>query len=217
MTSTRMPRTLGSERTARVQTWLSPRWWLARLDGRRLVVIASAVLAGVLNLLLLTAAGDEVLVAVARVPIDPGVSIDPDVHLEFRPVDADDEFLARLVTDPDQVRRAVVVHPIDEGAPILPELLLSPGEDPGLRTLSIPVDRDRAAGGRLGRGDLVDVVAVEDGVSRVVAQTIPVLATSGTSSAFGRYHVVVTVPRALVVDLAAAIEGAEVMIVRAGG
>ncbi len=189
---------------------------LPPIDAKRLLVVAAGFLAGLLNYLLIVAGDGDVLVGVARVAIDPGTVISPEQHLDFLPISADDDLLARMTTAPDQVRGAVAVGPIEAGAPILPEMLLAAGHDPDLRVLSIPVDRYLAAGGDLERGDLVDVVAVDQDDPALLATEVTVLATAAESSGFGQYHVVVVVPRGDVGSLAAAIERSTVMLVRAG-
>lgn len=214
--STRMPSIARPERTGGPPRGLGRLVRLPTMDLKRGLVVLAAVLAGLLNYLLLTAGADETLVGVARVAIDPGTVIVPEEHLEFRPLAADDDLLAEMATTPDQVRGAVALRPIEAGSPILPGSLLAPGFDPDVRVLSIPVDRYLAAGGDLVRGDIVDVVAIEDGESSVLAEEITVLATPATSSGFGQYHVVVAVPRAEVLDLAVAIERSALMLVRAG-
>jgi Flp pilus assembly protein CpaB len=214
--SNRMPFIPRLERTGRPARSLRRRGLVPATDVKRVLVILSAVLAGLLNYLLLTGGGGQTLVGIARVALDPGTVIVPEEHLEFRPITGDVDLLARLTTAPDQVRGAVVLRPVEAGSPILPGSLLAPGHDAALRVISIPVDRHLAAGGDLRRGDIVDVIAVDEGDPRILAEDITVLATAAVSSGFGQYHVVVTVPRTDVPELAAAIERSTVMLARSG-
>ena len=108
----------------------------------------------------------------------------------------------------------VASSPIVAGDPITRSEVVngSPGSE-GLGAMSIPVPMSEADGGRLVVGDRVDVVAVDAGGVRYVAQDLRVVAVPSTSSggALGattsnsNYYVVVAVDRPTALKVAAAV------------
>lgn len=91
----------------------------------------------------------------------------------------------------------------------------------GLRSMSLPVALERAAGGSLTPGDLVDVISVVDGTARFIATGLEVLAVSDTGSgsigSVASHHVTVAVDPADALRLAEALEAGSMELVRSTG
>ncbi|HVM00837.1 MAG TPA: hypothetical protein VM324_16225 [Egibacteraceae bacterium] len=88
--------------------------------------------------------------------------------------------------------------------------------------MSLPIDRERAAGGDLARGDRVDVVAVVEGRALYVAADLEVLAVAssrgdGALAAPGRFFVTVAVDEPTALALARALEIGTVSVLRSTG
>jgi Flp pilus assembly protein CpaB len=118
------------------------------------------------------------------------------------------------------------------GQPVTRSELIRPSRWPALGQMSIAVPAQQAAGGRIGPGDLVDVItASADGGARYVAQGLRVLAVAPTSTAAGvlggsstAYYVIVAVDKQTALHLAAALglegeaaTGGQLEIVRSTG
>ncbi|HEX6287385.1 MAG TPA: hypothetical protein VFZ80_07855, partial [Acidimicrobiia bacterium] len=108
-----------------------------------------------------------------------------------------------------------------EGAVVDTSSLSEPGEGSGLRTMSMPIDREHAAGGSLVAGDRVDVISVVDGVPGFVATNLEVTGVaeeaSGGIGAVSAYHVVLSVSAEQALALAAAIDSGSLEIIRSTG
>ncbi len=118
------------------------------------------------------------------------------------------------------------------GQPITDSEVTRPSRAPALGEMSIAVPVQQAVGGRIGDGDLVDViVSTANGGAQYVAQGLRVLAVAPTSAAGGvlgglstNYYVIVAVGKQTALHLAAALgaqgtagPGAQVEIVRSTG
>lgn len=198
------------------------RWW-TRLSSAHILIFSAGVLAFIANLAVLRPAGDPPLVAVAATDLLPGTVFDSSVHAEFVTVSADGEVLSHLVT---QQHRAVadgsvVTSRVPEGSPIGLAALVDAEAAPGQRLMSIPIERERAAGGRLVAGDLIDVISSDGGVAQFVANGLEVVAVpetrSGSFSASTGYYVVVAVDADSSLALASVLQGTTVHLVRATG
>jgi Flp pilus assembly protein CpaB len=138
------------------------------------MVVVLAGLAGlVLTLGALRQPTDGRPVAVAARDLDPGVPLRAG-DVRFVAVRADDELLSHLVARGRPWRGRVVTVGTPAGAPLMAHRVRVRVTD-GLRAMSIPVARARAVGGRLVRGDRVDVVVARDGTATVVVAGIEVL------------------------------------------
>lgn len=191
--------------------------WLRIPPGRLLAVIAG-IAAFALNLALLRTPADQVLVAFAARDLDPGTVLDVDRDLRFEPVRAVDELLGSFVTGPGQADGAVVVDPVSRGAPVL--LVALAGDGPGLRAMSVPIDRAHAVGGTLARGDRIDLVSVVDGSAEVLLSGADVLAVPEprtSLAAGGGFHVVLAVTADDVLAVAEAMHGGSLELVRVTG
>jgi Flp pilus assembly protein CpaB len=187
------------------------------------VLIAIVViLAFVLNLLVLQDRSATTLVAVANQRLVAGTPIDAS---SFRLVTVDSGFdgLSDLVTDEElaALEGWVLSRSIAEGGLIDHTALVEPGAGAGLRSMSLPVPVEHAAGGALVEGDRVDVISVIDGNAAFVAADLEVVAVSenpsGAIGSIGEYHVVVSVTADAALDLAAALDAGSVEIVRSTG
>lgn len=87
--------------------------------------------------------------------------------------------------------------------------------------MSLPIPIEHAAGGLLSPGDLVDVIAVSDGVAEYVAQGLPVSSVAdqagGALGAGAPYHVVVAVDDEQALMLAAAMAGGSIEVIESTG
>jgi Flp pilus assembly protein CpaB len=193
-----------------------------RLSASHVVIAIVVILAFVLNLLVLHDRNATSLVAVADHPIPAGSPIDA-ASLRLVPVDSGFEGLPGLVTETDlaQLEGWVTARPIPEGGLIERSAVVEPGSATGLRTMSLPVPVEHAAGGSVVPGDRVDVIAVIDGTAQYVAGGLEVVSVAaGSSGAIGSiaaYHVVVSVDADEALALAQAMDGGSIEIVRSTG
>ena len=204
----------------------SPRTARRRL-GRRLslphVVIAVVViLAFILNFLVLQDRSSTTLVAVADQALTTGTPLDTST-LRLVPIESRFEGLPDLVTDEElqDLDGWVVSRPIAVGGLIDESAIVAPGSTSGLRSMSLPVPLEHAAGGSLVVGDRVDVISVVDGTAHFVATDLEVTAVSGESTggigAVSAHHVVVNVEADEALVLAEALESGSIEILRSTG
>lgn len=192
------------------------------LSGAHILIAIVVILAFILNLLVLQDRNATSLVAVADEPLAAGSTIDRG-DLRLVPVDTDFEGLEELVTEDelDQLEGWVLSRTIVSGGLLDASALVEPGSNSGLRSMSLPVPIEHAAGGTLVAGDRIDVISVVDGNAEFVATDIGVLSVSEpSSSAIGSisaYHIVVSVGGQEALDLAGALDAGSVEIVRSTG
>ena len=181
-----------------------------------------AVLAFALNLLALRERDATVMVAVAARPLTVGELITAD-DLRFVPVAADFAGLPSLVTEGEvaTLEGWVVGRSISEGGLVERSMLVASGAPLGLRSMSLPVDVEHAAGGSIGPGDRIDVIAVDDGVASYVARDLEVLGVSegerGSLGGLGGFYIIVAVEETEALRLAEAIDAGSMEVVRATG
>ena len=186
------------------------------------VLIALAVvLAFTFNFLALQDRDRTVLVAVANTPLDAGASLDS-TDVRFVAIDAGFEGMASLVEQESwtSVSGWVLTRPVPEGGVIAVDALTRPLGGDGLRSMSVPVAPEHAAGGLLEIGDVVDVISVDDGVPAYVVagvEVVGVAAGSGGIGAAGGYFVVLAVDSAQALDLARAIDSGSLEVIRSSG
>ena len=193
-----------------------------RLSSTHVLIALAAILAFVLNLLVLADRDGTVLVTVADRDLVAGSALSPS-DLRLVPIRHDFEALDGLVTDEEieDVTGWVLQRPVAAGALIDKPTLSAPETASGLRTMSVPVAQEHAAGGMLVAGDRVDVVTVDDGGARYVAIDLEVVAvaetaTGGLAGSSG-YHVVVAVSAREALELAEALDSGSIEILRATG
>lgn len=199
------------------------RWW-TRISGAQIVMVIAGILAFLVNLTVLRARDDFVLVAVASDDVNSGVVFDVDRHVDLVELPAD-SVLASSAIGRDQLAAydgMVLTASLRQGDLINASQLRDPAASADLRAMSLAVDTSRAAGGRIGVGDRVDVIAVADGVARYVLTGAEVIdrseqGSSGSITGSRAFFVVVAVTADQALELAAAIEAADIQIVRSTG
>ncbi len=194
-----------------------------RLPSASHVLIALAVvLAFSFNFLALQDRSETSLVAVARNPLQAGSTVGPD-DVRFVSIDADFEGLAGLIGESDWpgLEGAVLQRSIDAGGVIDISSLAAPAASNGLRSMSLPVAIEHAAGGSLVSGDVVDVISTSPGGAEYIAVGLPVIGVadrdSGSLGASVGYHLILAVTADQALALASAIDGGSVEVVRATG
>jgi Flp pilus assembly protein CpaB len=186
-----------------------------------ILIGVAVVLAFGLNLLALRGRDATVLVAVADKAIPEGTAIDGDA-VRFVPMAADFDALSALVTESEleSVEGRVASRSFDEGALLDESALIAGGVDDGLRTMSIPVPVEHAAGARVVVGDRVDVISLVEGTARFVATDLLVVshAEPGSTGLGGSsYFVTVALDADQALALAEAIGAGSVEVVRSTG
>lgn len=192
-----------------------------RFSVTHVLIAVVVILAFVLNLIVLQDRGSTTLVAVADQPLASGSVFDR-ASLQLVPVDTGFEGLPGLVTEADLslFEGWVLARSVPEGGLLDRTALVEPGSSSGLRSMSIPVSIEHAAGGALLPGDRVDVIAVNDGLASYVAIDLEVVAVAEGSGGIGSisaYHVVVNVDDGQALRLAEAIDGRSIELVRSTG
>lgn len=187
-----------------------------------ILIAVAAVLAFVFNFLALQDRSDSILVAVADADLRAGVRLTAS-DIRFVPIAADFEGLEGLVNEDEWADREgwVLTRSVVEGSVIDSSSLGEPTAGEGLRSMSIPIAIENAAGGLLVAGDTVDVVSVDGGVARFVAEGIQVVSVapgdSGGIGTIGNYHVVVSVSGGEALRIAEAIDSSSIEVIRSTG
>jgi len=193
-----------------------------RPSATHLLIGVVAALAFVLNLLALRDRDATVLVAVAARPLAAGAVLTSDA-LRMVPVAGDFEGLPSLVTEAQlaTVEGWVLSRSVPSDGIIEWSMLVEPGAPSGLRSMSIPVAAEHAAGGSIATGDRIDVISVEDGIASYVAVDLGVLAVSeregGSLGGLGSFYIVVAVDAEEALRLAEAIDAGSIEVVRSTG
>lgn len=135
-----------------------------------------------------------------------------------------DELAAGLLHADDLARVDgwVAANSLPAGELVSRSDLRPPSAPHELRAMSVPIARERAAGGDLSRGDRVDVIAVVDGRAFYVAADLEILAVAsgggeGALQAPGRFFVTVAVDEDTALALAQALEIGAVSVLRSTG
>ena len=193
-----------------------------RFSASHVVIGLAVVLAFTLNYLVLQSRNETQLVAIADRSLGAGSTLAAsDVRLV--PIDADFAGLESLILESALPRYEgwILTHPLEEGALIGSSSLLEPAAPNGLRSMSIPVPVEHAAGGTLLPGDRVDVISVGDGVAIYVVSDVEVLAVAerdaGALGSIGGYHLVVSVDVDQALAISEAIDSGSLEIVRSTG
>lgn len=186
-----------------------------------LLVAVAVVAAFVLNILALQDRSASTLVVVADGPVAAGSVLNTE-SVRLVPVDSSFTALGTLVTENDLSGYLgwVVQRAVPDGGLIDRASLVEPGAPAGKRSMSIPLEQSRAAGGSIAAGDLVDVISVVEGEAMyVVAGVEVVVVPSGGQAAFGvlDYHIVVAVDERQALALAEAMDRGRIDVVRSTG
>jgi Flp pilus assembly protein CpaB len=186
-----------------------------------ILIALAVVLAFTFNFLALQDRAETVLVAVANGPVEAGSRLTPG-DVRFVPVEASFEGLANLVDEGrwDSVSGWVATRAIPDGGVISAETLTRPLAGEGMRSMSIPVSREHAAGGLLEVGDVVDVISMGSAGPEFVVSSAEVVSVAGDSGGIGGvggYFVVVAVDATQALRLAGAIDAGSLEVIRASG
>jgi len=193
-----------------------------RLSATHVLIAVVVILAFVLNLLVLQDRSATTLVAVAEERLAAGSVLGPG-DLRLVPVDSGFEGLSDLVTE-EQIPAldgSLLSRSIEPGGLVDGSALLRPGSGSGLRSMSLPVPSEHAAGGALTPGDRVDVISVIDGNAGYIATDLEVVSvaaeSSGAIGTISDYHVVVSVEADEALELAQALDRGSLEILRSTG
>ncbi len=89
------------------------------------------------------------------------------------------------------------------------------------RAMSVPVDRVHAAGGMISTADVVDIVAVVDGVAEYIVLAAPVLDVAPDSAsgigAGGQFYVTLAVDGLTALKIAGAMDAGSIEVIRSTG
>lgn len=193
-----------------------------RPSATHVLIAVVVILAFVLNLLVLQDRSATTFVAIAERPLTVGALFDPD-DVRLAPVDASFEGIASLVTETqlEDYEGWVVARSVGADAAVAIGDLAAPGVESGLRSMSLPVPVEHAAGGSLVAGDRVDVVSVVEGVAQFIATGLEVVSVSetgaGTIGSVTSHHVVVAVEAEDALRLAEALDADSMELLRSTG
>jgi Flp pilus assembly protein CpaB len=116
----------------------------------------------------------------------------------------------------------VAVRELAAGEPLrASDLVAAAASDKRLRRMSLPVDVEHAAGGRIAAGDRVDILAAIDGVATAIVTGAEIVAVADQQDrafgTLGSFHVTVLVDAADALCLASALADGEIHLVLASG
>lgn len=186
-----------------------------------------ALLAGLLAVvgtLVYTRNTNEVQVAVSARPLVAGEIVRED-DVRFENVSVAGSVAGTLIkrTQTSELVGRQAARGIGAGALITRADLTEPGQQVQLRSMSIPIDPTRAAGGSLARGDVVDVID-SSGLAPVYVVVNARVLSAGSGEGVTRlgasnadYAVTVSVDETAALRLAAAITADKVDVVRSTG
>jgi Flp pilus assembly protein CpaB len=198
------------------------RLW-TRLSSAHILIFSAGVLAFVANLAVLRPSELPPNVAVAASDLLPGTVFDGARHVEFVPMETDPELVSRFLTDSSvaEMTGHIVAARVPEGAALTYEALVAQPDGDGRRIMSLPIEPERAAGGSLVVGDVVDVIAVRDGLARYVVTGLEIVALpetrTGSFTGSSGYHVVLAVDAEAGLELSAALDTATIHVIRSTG
>lgn len=195
---------------------------IRRPSMSHVLIALAVVLAFAFNFLALQDRGESTLVAVAAHPIDAGARVEVS-DIRWVDIDAGFEGLATLVDEArwESLAGWVAARPIPEGGVLGVDDLARPAAGNGLRSMSVPVPIEHAAGGLIETGDSVDVISVGDAGPYFVVSGVTVLGKaadpgSGIGNS-GGFYLVLAVDEQQALLLAAAIDSGSVEVVRSTG
>jgi Flp pilus assembly protein CpaB len=192
-----------------------------RLSRGHWIALVAGLLAALVNIAVLRDRRDTTLVAVAAEPIEASAPVTPHM-VRWVEVPADSALADALIGEDGLAGTPVAARAIEAGEPLTSRALATDVPEDGLRSMSIPVAREHAAGGQLRPGDRVDVIDVVDGEAIYAVTGAEVVAVgterTGTLDASTRtFHVVVTVDGDEALRLAAALADEKLEVVRSTG
>jgi len=196
------------------------------------VPVVLAVLAGGFAYAALQDRSALTTIVVASEPVPAGSPVGSG-NTRLVKVHAGDTALVHGVLSPSLLAGGwVAAVGVNAGEPITESEVVRPSRTPVLGEMSISVPVQQAAGGKIGPGDLVDVIVASGaGGAHYVAQGLRVLSVAPTSAAGGvlgglstNYYLIVAVDKQTALHLAAALgldsdasTGGQIEIVRSTG
>jgi Flp pilus assembly protein CpaB len=187
-----------------------------------IAIALAALLAFGFNYLALQNRGATTMVAIAAAPIAEGTVLASEL-VRLVPIPTDFEGLEHLIVEEDltRVEGWIVNRSVTEGELVGRSMVIELGTGDGLRTMSVPVPVEHAAGGTLVVGDRVDAISLVGDEPGFVAVDLEVVAIAETAqgglSGVGPYFIVVAVTSEDALGLAKAIDGGSIEIVRSTG
>lgn len=195
---------------------------LGRLSAGHFIMLLAGLLAVLANFAVLRARDESFLVAVADRDLGRGTVATADA---FRVVEVqvDSDLLVTLVEAENlaELGGRIAARSIADGELILASDFVAAAAPSERRAMSIPVARVHAAGGMITDADVVDVVAVVDGIAEYIVVAAPVLdvaapSTTGIGSS-GEFYVTVAVDATTALRIAGAMDRGSIEIVRSTG
>lgn len=204
--------------TPRAELPIQRRSLRSRVSRGHVLAVLAAMVAGGLNIAVLSADDDRVEVLTAATDLRPGTTVDTATTQTVR-LGADPAALDQLITASALGDGLIVTAAVPEGALLTAQSVAPRSAGTAPRAMSIPLDVTHAVGGDLRAGDLIDVIAVGD-ESRYLLQGARVLADPGTEvgglGGGGAFHVTIAVDADSALQLAEALSGT-VHVVRTTG
>lgn len=199
-----------------------PFW--SRMSVGQIVMIVAGLAAFVLNVNVIRAQEAVTMVAVAGEDLAPGVEFSPSM-VEMVALDAENPVIDRLLTEDAlaSYEGKIVTSRVLEGEFVAAADLADEAAQEDLRAVTVRVDADHAGGGSLiERGDLIDIIAVEEGVASYVvtgAQVlrVPAQDSNGGLVSINDYYIVIAVDADTALAVAEALQSDSVEVVLATG
>ena len=191
--------------------------FLTRITPSHLLTVAAALAAFFLVLGLLHQQGRTQTILVASSDLPAGSRLDSaSVRVLELPADIE---LRHMVSPDHDLDDAIVSRFVKAGAPLRLSDLETVEGGPVQPRLSIPVEPERAVGGRLRLLDRVDVISVTDGAAVVVASglrvvDLPQVDQGRFGSSSGPWFVTVEVEPSQALAVAVAIDGGSIQLAR---
>jgi Flp pilus assembly protein CpaB len=192
-----------------------------RLSRGHWIALVAGILAALVNIAVLRDRQGTTMVAVADATIEVAAPVTADM-VRWVEMPADSALGDSLVGEDELAGTHVATRAIEAGEPLTSRALADSVPVDGLRSMSVPVAREHAAGGQLQPGDRVDVIDVVDGEAVYAIAGVEVLSVgserSGTLEAGpGTFHVVLAVDDDEALRLAAAMADEKLEVVRSTG
>ena len=159
---------------------------MSRLSIGHVVMILAGLIAILLNLAFLRSGSETISIAVADTNLPAGTTLEAGTITTIEVGDAG-ALAAGLLTDETiaGLYGSILARGIEAGEPIRRSDLRPAGTTSTFREYSIEVERAEAAGGRISKSDVVDVIAVIDNRAFYVASGIDVIDVTSDSSGLG--------------------------------
>jgi Flp pilus assembly protein CpaB len=196
----------------------------SRLAFGHVVMIVAGLMTFVLVASVLRTRDATVKVAVAARDVPVGSTVTPDA-IRYVELPARSSLAAHLVRTGSAIAGSVALRYVAAGEPLTPGDLRPAGATSQLRTMSIPIGPEHAAGGTLAVGDRVDVVAVDGTRADYVLQSAEIVGVAKQSQSSGlgigggtnQYFVSVALDDAAALRVAVALRAGKIEIVRSTG